>query len=426
MILTITYHTFCEAFRKKILHILVGLGVFIISLSPFFPTMDEPDAHVKIVLVVFFQVVILLCISGIIFLAASSLPGEIEDKTILGILSKPVSRIKIIMGKVAGFAMLSALVLVFLSLMNLIIVYWIASGLPDEYRGILKARNLYKSSQFHVQGKVNHASREILWIEGGRVAVAHWSFSDLYNKSDKRRSYELELDLKVDSSKDIVENVPLVVRVEDVFSGESKIEIISLKIDELLTLKLNSGFIQKSGNINVSVFPLSRTDYIGVSQNDAKVYSVYGGFLSNYVKAIFITFLKFLLIIFISVMGSTYLSAPVSIATSMVVFLSGHVLDYVKDFSILIQRYDIHKYNLPTVIKEPNILLVYFDYIIRKPLEWLTVILPDFKRFDSLNFLLNGINVPLEIIIVSLRYTAIYAVICLFISYLVFRKREIF
>ena len=330
------------------------------------------------------------------------------------------------MGKVVGFAILSALVLVFLSLVNLIIVYWIASGLPDEYRGILKARNLYKSLQFHVQGKVNHASREILWIEGGRVAVAHWSFSDLYNKSDKRRSYELELDLKVDSSKDIVENVPLVVRVEDVFSGESKTEIISLKIDELLTLKLDSGFVQKSGNINVSVFPLSRTDYIGVSQNDAKVYSVYGGFLSNYVKAIFITFLKFLLIIFISVMGSTYLSAPVSIATSMVVFLSGHVLDYVKDFSILIQRYDIHKYNLPTVIKEPNILLVYFDYIIKKPLEWLTVILPDFKRFDSLNFLLNGINVPLEIIIVSLRYTAIYAVICLFISYLVFRKREIF
>lgn len=125
-------------------------------------------------------------------------------------------------------------------------------------------------------------------------------------------------------------------------------------------------------------------------------------------------------------MGSTYLSAPVSIATSMVVFLSGHVLDYVKDFSILIQRYDIHEHNLPTIIKEPNILLVYFDYIIRKPLEWLTVILPDFKRFDSLNFLLNGINIPPEIIMVSLGYTILYAVVCLFISYVVFRKREIF
>ena len=75
-------------------------------------------------------------------------------------------------------------------------------------------------------------------------------------------------------------------------------------------------------------------------------------------------------------MGSTYLSAPVSIVSALV-FLCGHILDFVKDFSLLIQRYDVHEH--ASVLKKPNIFLVYIDYLVKKPLEWFSVILPDFK-----------------------------------------------
>src|SRR3970282_1059740 len=104
-------HTLREVIRKKILHVLIGLGVLIVIVSPFIPTTDEPDARVKMMLVVFFQVVVLLCIVGVIILSATSLPHEIEDRTIYGILSKPVSRLKIVVGKITGFALLLALFL---------------------------------------------------------------------------------------------------------------------------------------------------------------------------------------------------------------------------------------------------------------------------------------------------------------------------
>jgi ABC-type transport system involved in multi-copper enzyme maturation permease subunit len=123
-------------------------------------------------------------------------------------------------------------------------------------------------------------------------------------------------------------------------------------------------------------------------------------------------------------MGSTYLSAPVSIVSAMVVFLCGHILDYVKDFSLVIQRYDVHEHALPAALKKPNIFLVYLDYIIKKPLEWVSVVLPDFKRFDSLKFLLKGINISWETVGVSVGYTALYAGICLFIASVIFKKRE--
>ena len=426
MILTIAGHTFREVIRKKILHVLIGLGVLIVIVSPFIPTTDEPDARVKMMLVVFFQVVVLLCIVGVIILSATSLPHEIEDRTIYGILSKPVSRLKIVVGKITGFALLSALVLVILGLVNVVAIQRIASRLPEEYRGILKARNEFTASRFSIQGKSHHVREGIVWIEGGRTGIALWSFSDLYKKLDDKSSFEVEFNLKIDSGRKDINAIPLVVEIEDAGTGRCKTSVLSAKIDEPLTVKIDREIVKKSSTVNITVFPIHSMDYIGVTGEDAKLYSVQKGFISNYIKAICITFLKFLLIITIAVMGSTYLSAPVSIVSALVVFLCGHILDFVKDFSLLIQRYDVHEHALPTVLKKPNILLVYIDYLIKKPLEWLTVILPDFKRFDSLKFLLKGINISWETVGVCLGYTALYAGICLFISSVIFKKREFF
>jgi len=416
MILTIAGHTFREVIRKKILHVLIGLGVLIIIVSPFIPTTDEPDARVKMMLVVFFQVVVLLCIVGMIFLSATSLPHEIEDRTIYGILSKPVSRLEIVAGKITGFALLSALVLVILGLVNVLAIQRVSSRLPEEYRGILKARNEFAASRFSIQGKSHHVREGIVWIEGGRTGIALWSFSDLYKKLDNKSSFEVEFNLKIDSSRKDIDAIPLVVGIEDAGAGQCKTSILSAKIDEPLTVKIDREIVKKSSTINITVFPIHSMDYIGVTGEDAKLYSVQKGFG--------VTFLKFLLIVTIAVMGSTYLSAPVSIVSALVVFLCGHILDFVKDFSLVIQRYDVHEHALPAALKKPNIFLVYLDYLAKKPLEWFSVILPDFKRFDSLKFLLKGINIPWETVGVSVGYTALYAGICLFIASVIFKKRE--
>ena len=424
MILTIASHTFREAIRQKILNVLIGLGILVIAISPFIPTTDEPDARIKMMLVVFFQIVVLLSIVGVILLSATSLPHEIENRTIYGILSKPISRLKIIVGKIIGFAFLSALVLIILGLLNIIVIQRIASRLPEGYKGISKARNEFKASRFYIQGKSHHEREGIIWIEGGRTGIALWSFSRLYKGSDDKSSFEAELNLKIESTKRFVDTIPVVVGIEDTFSGQSKTEVLSAKIDEPLTLRIDPQIVQKNSAINITVFPLCNTDYIGIKQEGVKVFSIQKGFVTNYAKAIFITFLKCVLIVIIAVMGSTYLSAPVSIVSALIIFLCGHILNFLKDFSLLIKNYGVHDHALPTVLKKPNIFLIYLDYIIKKPLEWLSVVLPDFKRFDCLKFLLKGINIPLETIGVSLGYTAMYAGICIFIAFIIFKRRE--
>ena len=107
---------------------------------------------------------------------------------------------------------------------------------------------------------------------------------------------------------------------EDAGTGRCKTSVLSAKIDEPLTVRIDPEIVKKGSILNITAFPIHGTDYIGVTQEDAKLYSVQKGFIPNYIKAIGITFLKFLLIITIAVMGSTYLSAPVSIVSALVIF----------------------------------------------------------------------------------------------------------
>lgn len=426
MILTIAINTLREALRKKTLHVLIGLGLLVMLILPVIPTTDEPDARIKMLLVVFFQVVVLLCITGVIFLSATSLPHEIEDRTIYGILSKPIARLKVIMGKMLGFALLSAMLLAIFGLLNMAVILHLASNLPEEYRGIVKARTEFTASQFDIKGKLHHIREGIAWIEGGRTGIARWTFSGLRKNPANKSAFEAEFSPKIESSRGFVDTIPLAVRVEDANLCRWKTEVLSASVDKPFIVKIDTEGVQENSIMHITVFPVHPTDYIGVTQKDVKIFSIQKGFVSNYAKAVVITFLKFLLIVVIAVMGSTYLSAPVSIVSAFVVFLCGHILEYIKDFSLLIQHHDVHEHALSAMLKKPNILLVYMDYLMKKPLELISFVFPDFKRFDSLKFLLKGINIPLETVGISFGYTAIYAGICLFISAIIFKKREFF
>lgn len=426
MTLTIAINTLREALRKKTLHVLIGLGLLVMLILPAIPTTDEPDAQVKMMLVIFFQVVVLLCITGVIFLSATSLPCEIEDRTIYGILSKPIARQKVVMGKMLGFALLSAMLLAIFGLLNMVVIQRLASNLPEEYRGIVKARTGFAASQFDIQGKLHHTREGIAWVEGGRAGIARWTFSGLRKNPANKAIFEAEFNLKIESSRGFADTIPLFVSVEDANRHQWKTEVLPARADKPFIVKLGAEGAQENSILHITVFPVHPADYIGVTAKDVKLFSVQKGFVTNYAKAVVVTFLKFLLIVVITVMGSTYLSAPVSIVSAFVVFLCGHTLEYIKDFSLLIQCHDMHEHALPAMLKKPNTLLVYMDYLLKKPLEWISFVLPDFKRFDSLKFLLKGIDIPLETVGVSFGYTALYAGICLFISAIIFKKREFF
>jgi ABC-type transport system involved in multi-copper enzyme maturation permease subunit len=101
---------FAESYRRRVLLItpLAMIGVLIVSqlIKPF----DEQDAIRQTIKFSLFATGLVITITAII-LACTNLPKEIENRVIYTIVTKPTSRLEIVIGKVVGFARVSALIL---------------------------------------------------------------------------------------------------------------------------------------------------------------------------------------------------------------------------------------------------------------------------------------------------------------------------
>jgi hypothetical protein len=109
---------FDESIRRRILWItpLAILGVIIVAQLQ--KPIDEQDAIRQTTKFCLFATGLVVTISTII-LAASNLPREIENRVIYTVVTKPTTRLEIILGKIVGFARVSAAILIIMGLFTL-------------------------------------------------------------------------------------------------------------------------------------------------------------------------------------------------------------------------------------------------------------------------------------------------------------------
>src|SRR3954449_4184986 len=94
-------HTFLEAIVQPIYPILlaIGAGVLVVfALLPFF-TLGEDTAMFKSVAL---DVILLLVLISTLFATSKSIYEEIEDRSMLTLMSKPVSKWEVLVGKYLG------------------------------------------------------------------------------------------------------------------------------------------------------------------------------------------------------------------------------------------------------------------------------------------------------------------------------------
>ena len=98
-----------------------------------------------------------------------------------------------------------------------------------------------------------------------------------------------------------------------------------------------------------------------------------------------------------------------------------------RDLSTVINIFETreHSHGLSSVVKEPNAFVLFMDYVLKKPLLALSYILPNFKKFNIENYLIDSVNIPYKKVFISFGYTVLYAMFCLPVSFIVFKRREI-
>lgn len=123
-------HTFFEAIVQPIYSLLIALGAAILAIFaalPFF-TLGEDTVMFKSVAL---DVILLLVLIATLFATSKSIFEEIEDRTMLTLMSKPVQRWEVLVGKYLGIIMAALLAVAILGLILALCVWW---RLPGDYQ----------------------------------------------------------------------------------------------------------------------------------------------------------------------------------------------------------------------------------------------------------------------------------------------------
>jgi ABC-type transport system involved in multi-copper enzyme maturation permease subunit len=122
-------HTFIEAVVQPIYSLLLGLGsaiLVIFGLLPFF-TLGEDTVMYKSVGL---DVILLLVMITTLFATSKSVFEEIEDRTMLTLMSKPLKRWEVLLGKYLGIVAASLLAVIILGVVICLATWW---RIPGDY-----------------------------------------------------------------------------------------------------------------------------------------------------------------------------------------------------------------------------------------------------------------------------------------------------
>lgn len=124
-------HTFIEAVSQPIYSLLLGVGAAILVICMFLPffTLTAGD-DVVMYKVLGLDIIGLLTLIVTLFATSKAIHEEIEDRTMLTLMSKPVSRMEVLLGKYLGLIGSALLAVALLGTLLCVCTWW---RIPSDY-----------------------------------------------------------------------------------------------------------------------------------------------------------------------------------------------------------------------------------------------------------------------------------------------------
>jgi ABC-type transport system involved in multi-copper enzyme maturation permease subunit len=170
-------HTFFESIFQPIYSLLIGLGAVILLIFaalPFF-TLGEDTVMYK---AVGLDVMLILVLITTLFATSKSIYEEIEDRTMLTLMSKPVHKWQVLVGKYLGIIAAAALAIAILGLVISLCTWWRIPGDYQFNRRTIDERELlqiYQTRVMHIAGLIPNFM--LMWLQIGVLGAVSVAIS---------------------------------------------------------------------------------------------------------------------------------------------------------------------------------------------------------------------------------------------------------
>lgn len=439
-LLAIVSLSYRESIRKKIFLVVIVFTVLLIGLSSFMPVVKAAD-RIRLVEIWALQGISFLGILMAIFLAAVSLPEDIEMKRLLLILAKPISRETLIVGKFLGFVLTLGLFVLIMGAVSLIYLY-ITAGL-NKSMDSLEVRREIKAVEMHFQTSPATAPSAIanepdkisggyqdkegveIRLEGNKNNLAAWRFADL---DTNRPPTKAKITLKAGEGVKVSTTVN--IRVVNPTTNEelSKNVLLGYKQPELIDFP--ASLVDPTGGLRIFIQRTDPSGYVTGTPDGVVILSGPANFAWNFGKALALIWMQITLVLAFCIAGSTFLSAGINVVLNIVIYGIGSGVRFwesslemmKKAIEQLIKDEAIQKMARQTAPDVPPLWLMQISDFIT---GWALRIFPDFSRYDGTDYLISGYTVNGAIFPGLFGYLLFYALIAFVVGVVAFRLREV-
>lgn len=430
-ILSLARHTFRESLRKRVM-LIAGLYVVVLLVSTTLAPADFPEARPRLALTVALKGMALFGLVTVVFLAATVIPDDVRQRTIYSLLTKPVTRWRLLLGRTLGVVMVAAVLLGLMGVVAWAFVRYTAHRyLPSEYELLQGRRFLYAQTVQVLKGgrvqEVTPTGEGRYWVHGDLDMVARYAFYDILPQALWAKAVVGELQFLTNAQG--VGVLPGALTVINPTTGESRDLTVYYFDNKPSTFSFPVELVDKRGNVLIEVKRTSENDALGVRVDDLRLHLRPVSFEWNLLKMLICLLMGLVVAASLAVMGSTVLSPLVSICFGFFVCFLGNIVEGMRSIAATLAQpgtalLDLTPGLYRLTAEAPPTWVQVLNQVVRYLLTGLSMVVPDFRNFYANPFLLRGHSVPAGFIGWALLYFVLYSGVGLVAGWLLFRRRE--
>jgi hypothetical protein len=188
--------------------------------------------------------------------------------------------------------------------------------------------------------------------------------------------------------------------------------------------------IDKSGALDVTLLKhLPAGSYSAMAGSVAVLAQPEGGYATNFIKALVLMFMQYMVLVFVAIAASTFLTSTVSIITALFIYFTGSLADILRAqalklgseaniFTMARHSHQAEAIGLPAFQWAVNVFLRYF-YL------GISVVFPNLSYYDPSAGVSANEYISYGTVFDGLWYGAVYSAAAFLIAWLVFRRKEV-
>jgi predicted small lipoprotein YifL len=471
-VIALSMLTFREAFRRKTLWVFAVFGVLFLFAGWFMSDVTaDPSLQVKAYVSFVLRTISWLILPVVMLLACWGLPEDIRLRSLHTVVTKPVRRHEVVLGRIIGFVLIGAFVLVVMGTVGYV---WVVRQLPPSMQSQLTARvPIYGNISFLTrEGRdataginVGDESMFRSFVEGNSKARAIWDFTGIYperlakpgnlvlessfqafrtHKGNMQDGLLCQLTLVNDEK-----NVRVPLKTFNVKEFHRNVYDVAEKNPTLTDVDGKQVNLEKdllnNGKLRVEAACLSGGQLLGMARPDLFVRLPDRSFAASYFKSIFSIGLMMVTVIVLGVVAGCFVKGPVAtLLTTFVVVVGRLSHGFMEELTsgyyqgsnfqmhgrgILDSLIRIPTHKTPGVEMGEGFIYRAIQAIDNVELMGLWAVqhlFPDLRTFDTTEYVANAFDVPWAAsLLPSLAVTVGYCIPWIVVGYYSLKVREL-